>query len=170
LGFPQKVQNELLAQYATPLLEKEHSGCFALLHDDKVQCKHCLFPSILECIINCIYYIISLYCHRLMIFLGCSDSSQKSPVVWNLFLTCSKRYWFYGMLHYLELFHYPWIFVLVLIELLTLLYSMLRMRVPLWWSRQKIPLAIRRCSISLAVALFVLPFNFIYDCNFHVPA
>ncbi|KAG8067206.1 hypothetical protein GUJ93_ZPchr0005g14420 [Zizania palustris] len=31
----EKVQNELLAQYATPLLEKEHSGCFALLRDDK---------------------------------------------------------------------------------------------------------------------------------------
>ncbi|KAG8067204.1 hypothetical protein GUJ93_ZPchr0005g15249 [Zizania palustris] len=29
------VQNVLLAQYATPLLEKEHSGCFALLRDDK---------------------------------------------------------------------------------------------------------------------------------------
>ncbi|TVU17816.1 hypothetical protein EJB05_33873 [Eragrostis curvula] len=33
----EKVQNELLAQYATPLLEKEHSGCFALLRDDKVE-------------------------------------------------------------------------------------------------------------------------------------
>ncbi|KAL5655510.1 hypothetical protein ACJX0J_034829, partial [Zea mays] len=33
----EKVQNELLAQYATPLLEKEHSGCSALLRDDKVE-------------------------------------------------------------------------------------------------------------------------------------
>ncbi|KAG8097026.1 hypothetical protein GUJ93_ZPchr0013g35210 [Zizania palustris] len=33
--FSQKVQNELLAQYATPLLEKKHSVCFALLRDDK---------------------------------------------------------------------------------------------------------------------------------------
>jgi len=33
------VQNELLAQYATPLLEKEHSGCSALLRDDKVGLK-----------------------------------------------------------------------------------------------------------------------------------
>ncbi|AQK42189.1 Cullin-1 [Zea mays] len=37
LEFQQKVQNELLAQYATPLLEKEHSGCSALLRDDKVE-------------------------------------------------------------------------------------------------------------------------------------
>ncbi|AQK95121.1 Cullin-1 [Zea mays] len=37
LEFSQKVQNELLAQYATPLLEKEHSGCSALLRDDKVE-------------------------------------------------------------------------------------------------------------------------------------
>jgi len=33
------VQNELLAQYATPLLEKEHSRCSALLGDDKVGLK-----------------------------------------------------------------------------------------------------------------------------------
>ncbi|XBJ15476.1 hypothetical protein VPH35_007366 [Triticum aestivum] len=33
----EKVQNELLASYATQLLEKEHSGCFALLRDDKVE-------------------------------------------------------------------------------------------------------------------------------------
>ncbi|XP_066395927.1 cullin-1-like [Miscanthus floridulus] len=32
-----KVQNESLAQYATPLLEKEHSGCSALLRDDTVE-------------------------------------------------------------------------------------------------------------------------------------
>ncbi|KAI3804647.1 hypothetical protein L1987_26348 [Smallanthus sonchifolius] len=31
-----KVQNELLSVYATQLLEKEHSGCYALLRDDKV--------------------------------------------------------------------------------------------------------------------------------------
>jgi len=33
------VQNELLAQYATPLLETEHSGCSSLLSDDKVGLK-----------------------------------------------------------------------------------------------------------------------------------
>lgn len=32
----EKVQHELLAVYASQLLEKEHSGCFALLRDDKV--------------------------------------------------------------------------------------------------------------------------------------
>ncbi|KAL4570334.1 hypothetical protein LXL04_025986 [Taraxacum kok-saghyz] len=32
----EKVQNELLSIYATQLLEKEHSGCHALLRDDKV--------------------------------------------------------------------------------------------------------------------------------------
>ncbi|KAL6210423.1 hypothetical protein ACLB2K_015655 [Fragaria x ananassa] len=33
----EKVQNELLVVYATQLLEKEHSGCRALLRDDKVE-------------------------------------------------------------------------------------------------------------------------------------
>ncbi|GAV83364.1 Cullin domain-containing protein/Cullin_Nedd8 domain-containing protein [Cephalotus follicularis] len=33
----EKVQNELLVIYATQLLEKEHSGCRALLRDDKVE-------------------------------------------------------------------------------------------------------------------------------------
>ncbi|XP_062230758.1 cullin-1-like isoform X1 [Phragmites australis] len=53
----EKVQNELLAQYATPLLEKEHSGCFALLRDDKVCWKHdkVLLCSIHECINNIDY-------------------------------------------------------------------------------------------------------------------
>lgn len=32
----QKVQHELLTQYEQQLLEKEHSGCRALLRDDKV--------------------------------------------------------------------------------------------------------------------------------------
>ncbi|KAI7748679.1 hypothetical protein M8C21_000328, partial [Ambrosia artemisiifolia] len=32
----EKVQHELLSVYATQLLEKEHSGCHALLRDDKV--------------------------------------------------------------------------------------------------------------------------------------
>ncbi|XP_022137923.1 cullin-1-like [Momordica charantia] len=32
----EKVQHELLSAYATQLLEKEHSGCHALLRDDKV--------------------------------------------------------------------------------------------------------------------------------------
>lgn len=32
------MQNELLVVYATQLLEKEHSGCRALLRDDKVYC------------------------------------------------------------------------------------------------------------------------------------
>ncbi|KAM3400921.1 hypothetical protein ACQJBY_000996 [Aegilops geniculata] len=32
-----KVQHELLTQYASQLLEKEHSGCHALLRDDKVE-------------------------------------------------------------------------------------------------------------------------------------
>jgi len=32
----EKVQNELLSQYESQLLEKEHSGCHALLRDDKV--------------------------------------------------------------------------------------------------------------------------------------
>ncbi|KAI7998685.1 Cullin-1 [Camellia lanceoleosa] len=32
-----KVQHELLSVYATQLLEKEHSGCHALLRDDKVE-------------------------------------------------------------------------------------------------------------------------------------
>uniref|UniRef100_A0A2N9EC23 Cullin family profile domain-containing protein n=1 Tax=Fagus sylvatica TaxID=28930 RepID=A0A2N9EC23_FAGSY len=33
----EKVQHELLVVYATQLLEKEHSGCLALLRDDKVE-------------------------------------------------------------------------------------------------------------------------------------
>ncbi|KAK9945524.1 hypothetical protein M0R45_011037 [Rubus argutus] len=33
----EKVQNELLVVYATQLLDKEHSGCRALLRDDKVE-------------------------------------------------------------------------------------------------------------------------------------
>ncbi|XP_047340942.1 cullin-1-like [Impatiens glandulifera] len=33
----EKVQNELLVVYSTQLLEKEHSGCHALLQDDKVE-------------------------------------------------------------------------------------------------------------------------------------
>ncbi|KAK6930141.1 Cullin protein, neddylation domain [Dillenia turbinata] len=33
----EKVQNELLSVYTNQLLEKEHSGCHALLRDDKVQ-------------------------------------------------------------------------------------------------------------------------------------
>ncbi|KAM3357884.1 cullin-1 [Capsicum galapagoense] len=37
LTFLQKVQHELLSVYATQLLEKEHSGCHALLRDDKVE-------------------------------------------------------------------------------------------------------------------------------------
>ncbi|CAM6123481.1 unnamed protein product [Calypogeia fissa] len=32
----EKVQHELLTQYKNQLLEKEHSGCHALLRDDKV--------------------------------------------------------------------------------------------------------------------------------------
>ncbi|CAM8989792.1 hypothetical protein QQ045_008861 [Rhodiola kirilowii] len=32
-----KVQNELLSVYASQLLEKEHSGCHALLRDDKIE-------------------------------------------------------------------------------------------------------------------------------------
>lgn len=36
LTFLQKVQHELLSVYANQLLEKEHSGCHALLRDDKV--------------------------------------------------------------------------------------------------------------------------------------
>jgi hypothetical protein len=32
----QKVQHELLTKYENHLLEKEHSGCDALLRDDKV--------------------------------------------------------------------------------------------------------------------------------------
>ncbi|GJV61861.1 cullin-1-like protein isoform X3 [Tanacetum coccineum] len=32
----EKVQNELLVNYSTQLIEKEHSGCCALLRDDKV--------------------------------------------------------------------------------------------------------------------------------------
>ena len=31
-----QVENELLAEYEGQLLEKEHSGCAALLQDDKV--------------------------------------------------------------------------------------------------------------------------------------
>ena len=38
LNLPvQKVQHELLTQYEQQLLEKEHSGCHALLRDDKVR-------------------------------------------------------------------------------------------------------------------------------------
>ena len=41
----QKVQHELLVVYANQLLEKEHSGCRALLRDDKVEqlslCSYC---------------------------------------------------------------------------------------------------------------------------------
>jgi cullin 1 len=33
----EKVQHELLTQYENQLLEKEHSGCHALLRDDKVE-------------------------------------------------------------------------------------------------------------------------------------
>ncbi|KAL9659169.1 hypothetical protein QQ045_018645 [Rhodiola kirilowii] len=33
----QKVQNELLTVYASQLVEKEHSGCHALLRDDKIE-------------------------------------------------------------------------------------------------------------------------------------
>ncbi|CAN4123225.1 unnamed protein product [Withania somnifera] len=33
----EKIQHELLSVYATQLLEKEHSGCHALLRDDKVE-------------------------------------------------------------------------------------------------------------------------------------
>eukprot|EP00253_Pinus_taeda_P000544 PITA_00544 len=36
LKLLEKVQNELLSQYESQLLEKEHSGCHALLRDDKV--------------------------------------------------------------------------------------------------------------------------------------
>ncbi|CAL5346991.1 unnamed protein product [Camellia sinensis] len=37
LKLLEKVQHELLSVYATQLLEKEHSGCHALLRDDKVE-------------------------------------------------------------------------------------------------------------------------------------
>ncbi|KAI8016143.1 Cullin-1 [Camellia lanceoleosa] len=37
LKLLEKVQHELLSVYATQLLEKEHSGCHALLRDDKVK-------------------------------------------------------------------------------------------------------------------------------------
>ncbi|PSS06239.1 Cullin-1 like [Actinidia chinensis var. chinensis] len=37
LKLVEKVQNELLVVYSTQLLEKEHSGCRALLRDDKVE-------------------------------------------------------------------------------------------------------------------------------------
>ena len=39
-----QVETELLQEYETQLLEKEHSGCAALLHDDKV-CTPCLQPA-----------------------------------------------------------------------------------------------------------------------------
>lgn len=39
----QKVQHELLSAYATQLLEKEHSGCHALLRDDKVLAQFAIF-------------------------------------------------------------------------------------------------------------------------------
>jgi cullin 1 len=32
-----EVENELLAKYEQDLLQKEHSGCAALLRDDKVR-------------------------------------------------------------------------------------------------------------------------------------
>ena len=37
-GCPQ-VEREVLTQYESELLEKEHSGCAALLNDDKVRCR-----------------------------------------------------------------------------------------------------------------------------------
>lgn len=40
ISFLQKVQHELLSQYETQLLEKEHSGCHTLLRDDKVKLLH----------------------------------------------------------------------------------------------------------------------------------
>ncbi|GJX60519.1 cullin-1 [Tanacetum coccineum] len=36
VSLQEKVQNELLVNYSTQLIEKEHSGCCALLRDDKV--------------------------------------------------------------------------------------------------------------------------------------
>jgi uncharacterized protein YceH (UPF0502 family) len=38
-----EVENELLAKYEQDLLQKEHSGCAALLRDDKVGCCCCFF-------------------------------------------------------------------------------------------------------------------------------
>ncbi|CAL5406964.1 unnamed protein product [Camellia sinensis] len=37
LKLLEKVQHELLSVYATQLLEQEHSGCHALLRDDKIE-------------------------------------------------------------------------------------------------------------------------------------
>jgi cullin 1 len=72
----QKVQHELLTQYASQLLEKEHSGCHALLRDDKVQCLsgRSIFVS------NILWYMkyvdilfVQAYC-RLRTYLGCIGS------------------------------------------------------------------------------------------------
>ena len=38
--LPVQVETELLQEYETQLLEKEHSGCAALLQDDKVRGPH----------------------------------------------------------------------------------------------------------------------------------
>ncbi|OEL16168.1 Cullin-1, partial [Dichanthelium oligosanthes] len=76
-GFPQEVQTESLAQYDTPLLEKEHPGCFAL-------------PNIL-CFIEIMFDENMACCCRLRIFLGCIGSSPKSSTVLAAFKRQRRR-------------------------------------------------------------------------------
>ncbi|RYR13227.1 hypothetical protein Ahy_B04g070339 isoform E [Arachis hypogaea] len=52
----EKVQHELLSVYANQLLEKEHSGCHALLRDDKVLSK--FFLLMLTSFLTCQYSIL----------------------------------------------------------------------------------------------------------------
>jgi hypothetical protein len=83
--------------YATQLLEKEHSGCRALLRDDKVVLSEfCFWKYSLLFFINFVMSVI-LYlfclpsCQRWRIFLECIDFTIKYLRAWILFLLYSSR-------------------------------------------------------------------------------
>ncbi|GAB2228991.1 hypothetical protein Droror1_Dr00023125 [Drosera rotundifolia] len=67
----EKVQHELQSVYATQLLEKEHSGCHALLRDDKVRDlsrMHRLFSKIPKGLDPVFLLYLSRWCQKLITF------------------------------------------------------------------------------------------------------
>lgn len=86
--------------YATQLLEKEHSGCHALLRDDKVH-RHRIFRLVCGFELVLLMLIPSLPFIRLRICQGCIGYFQKYLAVWSLshtFLSRSVIYFISGCL------------------------------------------------------------------------
>ncbi|KAL6509567.1 Cullin-1 [Orobanche gracilis] len=82
---PEKVQHDLLTVYSTQLLEKEHSGCHALLRDDKIEDLSRMYrlfskvPRGLELVANvfkqALKEVFEIFCNK-----GVAGSSSAQPL------------------------------------------------------------------------------------------